>query len=189
MNYRKFNDVIIKNKYSLSLIDESLKCLNKTKTYTQLNFIVAYHKMRIKKNDEWKTAFKIKYDLFYQILFFDLINVFSFFKFTSIKFCRNDWMSMLLYIWMIFWFISKIRLNMKTTFFKYWNNLINMIYTLILTNVDYILSKFIFWIMWFFRRISLYKKQIWRYTQLIDIAEYQQYSEFFEFDQFLSLIH
>ena len=81
VNYRNLNDVIIKNKYSLSLIDENLNRLNRIKIYTQLNFIVVYHRMRIKKNDEWKIVFKIRYDLFeYQILFFELINASTFFQ-------------------------------------------------------------------------------------------------------------
>ena len=72
VNYKTVNNLIIKNKYSLSLIDESLNRLSKVKVYINLNFIATYHRMKIKKNDEWKTIFKIKYNHFeYQILFFD----------------------------------------------------------------------------------------------------------------------
>ena len=64
MNYKVFNNLIIKNRYFLSLIDESLNCLNRVKIYIDLNLIATYHRMKIKKNDEWKTTFKIKYDYF-----------------------------------------------------------------------------------------------------------------------------
>ena len=52
VNYRNLNNVIIKNRYSLFLIDENLNRLNRTKIYTQLNFIVVYNRMRIKFENE-----------------------------------------------------------------------------------------------------------------------------------------
>ena len=52
VNYKIFNNLIIKNKYSLSLINENLNCLNKVKMYIDLNFIATYHRMKIKRNDE-----------------------------------------------------------------------------------------------------------------------------------------
>ena len=80
VNYKIFNNLIIKNKYSLSLINENLNRLNKIKMYINLNLIAIYHRMKIKKNNKWKTTFKIKYNHFeYQNLFFDLTNVLAFF--------------------------------------------------------------------------------------------------------------
>ena len=52
VNYRDFNNVIVKNRYSLSLINESLNRLNRVKIYTQLNFIATYNQMRIKFENE-----------------------------------------------------------------------------------------------------------------------------------------
>ena len=80
VNYKTFNNLIIKNRYSLLLIDENLNRLNKIKMYIDLNLIATYHRMRIKRNDEWKTTFKTRYNHFkYQILFFDLKNASAFF--------------------------------------------------------------------------------------------------------------
>ena len=80
VNYKAFNNLIIKNKYFLSLISESLNCLSKVKMYIDLNLIATYHRMIIKRSNEWKTTFKTKYNYFeYQILFFDLTNVSTFF--------------------------------------------------------------------------------------------------------------
>ena len=42
----------IKNRYSLSLISETLNRLNKVKLFTKLNLKDAYHRIRIRKNDE-----------------------------------------------------------------------------------------------------------------------------------------
>ena len=52
VNYKIFNNLIIKNKYFLSLIDESLNRLNKTKMYIDLNLTATYHRMKIKRNNE-----------------------------------------------------------------------------------------------------------------------------------------
>ena len=52
VNYKDLNLLIIKNKYFLSLIDESLNRLNKIRIYTSLDIIAAYNRFRIRKNDE-----------------------------------------------------------------------------------------------------------------------------------------
>ena len=52
VNYRDLNNVIIKNQCSLSLINESLNRLNRTKIYIQLNFIATYNRMKIKFENE-----------------------------------------------------------------------------------------------------------------------------------------
>jgi hypothetical protein len=44
--------------------------------YTKFDFKNIYYKIRIRKRDEWKTIFRIKYYYFeYKIILFDLINV------------------------------------------------------------------------------------------------------------------
>ena len=56
VNYRGFNNIIIKNRYPLLLVSESLDCLSHAKQFTKLDLTSAYHQMRIKEGDEWKTA-------------------------------------------------------------------------------------------------------------------------------------
>ena len=75
VDYRGLNKVTIKNRYSLPLISETLDRLNEVKRFTKLNLKDAYHRIRIRKGDEWKTAFRTRYDHFeYLIMLFDLIN-------------------------------------------------------------------------------------------------------------------
>ena len=75
VNYRGLNLLTIKNRYFLPLIKESINRLNKVKIYTRLNITVAYHRLKIRKDDEWKTTFRTRYDHFeYQILLFDFTN-------------------------------------------------------------------------------------------------------------------
>ena len=81
VNYRNLNLLIIKNRYFLSLIDENLDRFSKIRIYTNFDMIATYNKFRIKKNDEWKTTFRTRYEHFeYIVLFFDFINVFATFQ-------------------------------------------------------------------------------------------------------------
>ena len=52
INYRDLNAIIIKNRYSLFLIFETLNRLYESKIFIKLNFKNAYYKLRIKINNE-----------------------------------------------------------------------------------------------------------------------------------------
>ena len=52
VDYRDLNAIIIKNRYSFSLISETLNRLCESKIFTKLNLKNAYYKLRIKINDE-----------------------------------------------------------------------------------------------------------------------------------------
>ena len=75
INYQSLNNLTIKNWYLLPLICESLDRLGQAKRFTQLDLTSAYHRMRIKEGDEWKTAFRTRYGHFeYQVMPFRLSN-------------------------------------------------------------------------------------------------------------------
>ena len=75
VNYRGLNNLTIKNQYPLPLIGESLDWLGQAKKFTQLDLTSAYHQMRIKERNKWKTAFQTRYSHFkYQVMFFGLSN-------------------------------------------------------------------------------------------------------------------
>ena len=81
VNYRDLNLLIIKNRYFLSLIDESLDRLSKVRIYTSLDMIATYNKPRIREENEWKTTFRTRYEHFeYTVLFFDFINALATFQ-------------------------------------------------------------------------------------------------------------
>ena len=52
INYQKLNNLTNKNWYPLSLINKSLDWLCSAKQITQLNFMGAYHQIRIKEGNE-----------------------------------------------------------------------------------------------------------------------------------------
>ena len=75
INYQGFNNITIKNWYLLLLIGEFLDCLGRAKRFTQLDLTSAYHRMKIKEGDKWKTAFRTWYSQFeYQVIHFGLTN-------------------------------------------------------------------------------------------------------------------
>ena len=75
VDYPGLNNLMIKNQYLLLLIDEKLDRLGWAKRFTQLNLTNAYHQMRIKEGDKWKTAFWTRYGHFeYKVMPFSLFN-------------------------------------------------------------------------------------------------------------------
>lgn len=76
VNYQSLNNLTIKNRYPLPLIGELLDWLGYAKRFTQLDLISAYHQMRIREGDKWKTVFQPRYRYFeYQVISFGLSNV------------------------------------------------------------------------------------------------------------------
>ena len=64
INYRALNTLTRKDRYPLPLIKETLNSLSEAKWFTKLDIIAAFHKIRIAKGEEWKTAFRTRYGLF-----------------------------------------------------------------------------------------------------------------------------
>jgi hypothetical protein len=75
VDYQGLNKVTVKNRHPLPLIAESLERLAQAKIYTKLDIRDAYHRIRIKEGDEWKTAFRTRYGHFeYTVMPFGLTN-------------------------------------------------------------------------------------------------------------------
>ena len=81
VNYKALNALIIKNRNCFSLIKETFDRFCATKFYIKLNVIAVFNEIRIRKDDEKKTTFLIRYELYeYVVMFFDLCNVFETFQ-------------------------------------------------------------------------------------------------------------
>ena len=52
VDYKKFNEIIIKNNYLLSLFSKILKRFIYAKYFIKINIRNAYYKIRIRKNNE-----------------------------------------------------------------------------------------------------------------------------------------
>ncbi|SJL06708.1 uncharacterized protein ARMOST_10050 [Armillaria ostoyae] len=74
-DYRKLNEMTIKNRYPLPLISELMDKLGSAKYFTKLDVRWGYNNVCIKKDDEWKAAFRTNRGLFEPtVMFFGLTN-------------------------------------------------------------------------------------------------------------------
>jgi len=74
-DYRKLNQVTIKDKMPLPLIEEVIDKLKEAKYFNKLNLIWDYNNVQIKKGDKWKVAFLTNKRLFkLQVIYFRLYN-------------------------------------------------------------------------------------------------------------------
>uniref|UniRef100_A0A8C5M348 Gypsy retrotransposon integrase-like protein 1 n=1 Tax=Leptobrachium leishanense TaxID=445787 RepID=A0A8C5M348_9ANUR len=75
VDYRDLNRITIKNRYPLPLIPELLERLQTAKIFSKLDLRGAYNLVRIRKGDEWKTAFRTRYGHFeYKVMPYGLCN-------------------------------------------------------------------------------------------------------------------
>jgi hypothetical protein len=64
VDYRALNRITRSDRYPLPLIRETLRNLATARWYTKLDVRAAFHRLRIKHGDEWKTAFRTRFGLF-----------------------------------------------------------------------------------------------------------------------------
>ncbi len=81
IDYRKLNALIKRNRYFLSLIDETFACIQDSKYLIQLNIIVIFNKLRMHLSSEDLTIFIISFDFYkYYVMSFELINDSTFYQ-------------------------------------------------------------------------------------------------------------
>ncbi|GAW00909.1 reverse transcriptase-RNase H-integrase [Lentinula edodes] len=74
-DYRKLNDMTVKNRYPLPLIQELIDKLKNSKIFTKMDVRWGFNNIRIKEGDEWKAAFRTNRGLFEPtVMFFGLTN-------------------------------------------------------------------------------------------------------------------
>jgi len=81
VDYRKLNALIKRNRYSLSLIDETLARIQESKYLIRLNIIVAFNKLRMHSDSEDLTIFIIFFNSYkYHVMLFKLTNESTFYQ-------------------------------------------------------------------------------------------------------------
>lgn len=74
-DYRKLNDITIKNRYPLPLASDIINQLKGATIFTKFDVRWGYHNVRIKEGDEWKGAFVTNRGLFEpKVMFFGMTN-------------------------------------------------------------------------------------------------------------------
>jgi len=75
-DYRKLNQVMIKDKTPLPLIGEVIDKLKEAKYFNKLDLIWGYNNIQIKEGDKWKAVFLTNKGLFKpQVMYFRLCNL------------------------------------------------------------------------------------------------------------------
>lgn len=100
VDYRRLNDHTVKNAYPLPLINEMLDRIALSVIYLTLDLKDAYWLIRIKRGDEWKTAFRTRYGLFeYLVMPFGLSNAPGTFQ-AHVNKCFSDMLDIFVQIFL-----------------------------------------------------------------------------------------
>jgi len=81
IDYRKLNALIKRDRYFLSLIDETLARIQDSRYLIRLNIIVVFNKLRMHSSSEDLTIFITSFDFYkYHVMSFELINDLTFYQ-------------------------------------------------------------------------------------------------------------
>lgn len=75
VDYRKLNDLTVKDRYPIPLIDETLSKLTRAKRFTKLDIRQAFHRIRMAPGSKWMTTFRTRFGSYrYLVMPFGLTN-------------------------------------------------------------------------------------------------------------------
>lgn len=100
IDYRGLNSITVKNKYPLPLISSAFEPLYGATIFTKLDLRNAYHLVRIRDGDEWKTAFNTPLGHFeYLVMPFGLTNAPAVFQ-TLVNDVLRDFLNRFVFVYL-----------------------------------------------------------------------------------------
>ncbi|PRP73775.1 hypothetical protein PROFUN_16524 [Planoprotostelium fungivorum] len=100
VDYRRLNDLTVRNVYPLPRIDEMVNRLAGSKIFTTLDLKDAYWLCQIRAGDEWKSAFRTRFGMFeYLMMPFGLSNTPGNFQ-THVNRCFHDMLDIFVQIYL-----------------------------------------------------------------------------------------
>ena len=100
IDYSPLNDITIKNRYPLPLMSSVFDQLQQAKIFTKLDLRNAYHLVRIREGDEWKTGFNTPSGHYeYKVMPFGLTNAPAVFQ-AMINDVLRDFLDHFVYVYL-----------------------------------------------------------------------------------------
>jgi hypothetical protein len=96
VDYRSLNEVTIKNKYPLPLIEDLFDQMKGASLFSKIDLRSGYHQLKIRELDIPKTTFCTRYGLYeYTVMSFGLTNAPAYFMYLMNKGLWNIWINLL----------------------------------------------------------------------------------------------
>jgi hypothetical protein len=96
VDYQSLNEVTIKNKYPLPLIDDLFDQMKGASMFSKIDLRSGYHQLKIQESDIPKTTFCTRYGLYeYTVMSFRLTNALAYFTYLMYKGLWNIWINLL----------------------------------------------------------------------------------------------
>ena len=100
IDYRGINEMTVRNRYPLPLMDTTFELLQGAAIFTKLDLRNTYHLVRIREGDEWKTAFNTPTGHWeYLVMPFGLTNVPAFFQ-TLVNDVLGDMLNKFVFVYL-----------------------------------------------------------------------------------------
>ena len=100
IDYSPLNDITVKNRYPLPLMSSAFELLQTAKVFTKLDLRNAYHLIRIREGDEWKTGFNTPSGHYeYCVMPFGLCNAPAVFQ-TFVNDVLRDFLNIFVFVYL-----------------------------------------------------------------------------------------